>query len=433
MNAQHFQPLSRRTFLRGAGIALALPFLDSMFPRAHAKDGDKATRRMICINTALGMHAEFFFPKGAGRDYTPSVYLEAMKEHRDDFTVFSGLAHPGMEGGGHAAELSFLTGAPEPHLPSFHNTISLDQFMADKIGSATRFPSLSLASSGNIAGSLSVNRSGVNLPGEQRPSKVFAQLFLQGSPEDVKCEEKRLSEGRSVLDTVSAQAKKLEARVGAGDRAKLDEYFTSVREMEQRLQAIQAWSKKPKPKVELPPPSDVQNTADLIGKMDALFNLLPLALQTDSTRVITMLIGECGVPPIPGVTSGDHALSHHGQEPEKIAQLRLIETAKMKSVAGLLTKLKAVKEGGDSLLKNTMVLFGSNLSNASNHSTQHLPILLAGGPFKHGQHIVAAPPENLNENKPLCNVFVSMLQGMGLETNKFGSSTGTQTGLELAS
>jgi len=430
MNAQRFQPLSRRTFLRGAGVALALPFLDSMFSRAHAKEGE-APRRMICINTALGMHAPFFFPQGAGRDYTPSAYLEQLKEHRDDFTVFSGLAHPGNEAGGHNSELSFLTGAPDPQLPGFHNTISLDQFVADKLGPVTRFPSLSLASTTSISGSLSVNRSGVNLPSEGRPSKIFAQLFLQGSPEEVKREEKRLAEGRSVLDTVSAQAKKLEGRVSVHDRDKLDEYFTSVREMEQRLQAIQDWSHKPKPKVDMPPPTDVQNTADLIGKMDALFNLLPLALQNDSTRVISMLIGECGVPPIPGVTAGDHALSHHGQEPEKIAQLRLIETAKMKSVAGLLTKLKSIKEGGDSLLKNTMVLFGSNLGNASNHNTQHLPILLAGGPFKHGQHIVSAPPEDLKTNKPLCNLFVSMLQAIRIETDKFGSSTGTLTGLEL--
>jgi hypothetical protein len=170
----------------------------------------------------------------------------------------------------------------------------------------------------------------------------------------------------------------------------------------------------------------------MIGKMDALFNLLPLILATDSTRVITLYIGESGVPQIPGVTMGDHELSHHGQEPQKIEQLRLIEEAKAKSLAGLLRKLKASEEGGESLLRNTTVLFGSNLGNASNHSTFNLPILLAGGGFKHGQHLQVAPQGKTQNSLPLCNLFVAMIQRMGIETNKFASSTGTVPGLETA-
>ena len=166
--------------------------------------------------------------------------------------------------------------------------------------------------------------------------------------------------------------------------------------------------------------------------MDALFNLLPFALATDSTRVITLFIGESGVPPIPGVTRGDHDLSHHGQEPEKLEQLRLIEMAKTKSLAGLLAKLKAAQEGGESLLHNTAVLFGSNLGNASNHATANLPIILAGGGSKHGQHLVVAPKSDLKQIAPLCNLFVSMLRHMQIEADKFGTSTGTVTGLEMA-
>lgn len=426
-------PLSRRTFLRATGVSLALPFLDAMLSRSRGEESAARPRRMICVCTVLGLHGPLFFPSGTGREYEASPYLDLLKEHRDEFTVFSGFAHDGNEAGGHNSELSFLTAARDPQLPGFKNSISLDQFVADKIGVATRYPTLTLASVTSHAQSLSVNRSGVNLPAESKPSKVFAKLFLDGSPEEIQRETARLAEGRSVLDAVSDQARRLSGKVGPGDREKLDEYFSSVREMEQRLQAMQTWSKKPKPKVDAPIPSDVSNAADQIRKMDMLFDLMPLALQTDSTRVITMLIGQSDEPiPIPGVSMGHHTLSHHGQEPEKIAQLRKIEEAKMKSLAGLIAKLKATQETGDSLLTNTSVLFGSNLGNASNHSTNNLPILLAGGGFKHGQHLSVSPKGKENQHLPLSNLFVSMLQSMGIETDKFGSSTGTVTGLEKA-
>ncbi len=428
MNAPN--PMFRRTFLRASGVSLALPFLDAMMPRILAKDKGKRPRRMICVCTVLGMHGPLFFPTGQGRDYKGSPYLDLVKEHRNDYTVFSGFAHDGTEAGGHNSELSFLTSARDPQLPGFRNSISLDQFVADKIGVATRYPTLTLASVTSHAQSLAVNRSGVNLPAESKPSKVFAKLFLNGTPEEIRRETDRLAEGRSILDAVSDQAKRLSGKVGPGDRDKLDEYFSSVREMERRLQAMQTWSKMPKPKVDAPTPTDVSNAADQIRKMDVLFDLMPLALLTDSTRVITMLIGQSDEPiPLAGVSMGHHTLSHHGQEPEKIAQLRKIEEAKMKSLGGLLRKLKATREGGDPLLANTTVLFGSNLGNASNHSTNNLPILLAGGGFKHGQHLALAPKGKENQSVPLCNLFVSMLQGMGIETDKFGTSTGTVPGL----
>lgn len=424
-----FRPLSRRTFLRAAGVSLALPLLDSMLPRALGGSAAMQPRRMICMCTSLGLHAPFFFPKTAGRDYESTPYLDKLRQHRDDFTVFSGLSVEGNESAGHGAEATFLTGAMHPEQPGFHNSISLDQVVADEVGVATRFPSLVLGTSG---GSLSVNRSGVKVPADSKPSKIFAKLFLEGTPKEVRQEMDRLDEGRSILDAVSDDARRLGGSVGAADRAKLDEYFTSVREMEQRLAAMQAWSRKPKPKVNVPPPQDVQNVADLTGKMDVLFDLIPLALQTDSTRVITLHIdGDDYVLPIPGVTMGHHALSHHGQEPMKIEQLRRVEEAEMASFAGLLTKLKAAREGSDSLLSNTTILFGSSLANASSHSTIHLPILLAGGRFKHGQHVVAVPHDDMSRSKPLTKLYVSMLQSVGLETDKFAHTTGTLPGLEM--
>jgi hypothetical protein len=160
---------------------------------------------------------------------------------------------------------------------------------------------------------------------------------------------------------------------------------------------------------------------------------MPLALETDSTRVVTIYVsGDDYVLPISGVTMGHHSLSHHGQEPEKLVQLRRVEAAIMKSVGGLVGKLKSTKEGGESVLRNTSVLFGSSLGNASSHSTSQLPILLAGGGFKHGQHLVVAPHGDLKQSAPLSNLFVSMLQQMGIESDKFGTSTGTVTGLEAA-
>ena len=419
--------MSRRHFLRASGVALALPYLDAMLPRGWSAASAPQPKRMICVFTSLGMHAEDFFPTGAGRDYQASTYMEAIAEHRDDFTVFSGFAHPGNESAGHNAEVTFLSAALNPQLPGFRNSVSLDQFAAEQLGPVTRFPSLIMGTGGSR---ISVSRSGVQLPTEILPSKVFAKLFLDGTAEEVRREMDRLNEGRSILDAVSDDAKRLSGSVSAGDREKLDEYFTSVREMEKRLQAMEAWAHKPKPKVNAPMPQDVQNAADIIGKMDVLFDLMPLALETDSTRVVTIYVsGDDCVFPIPGVTMGHHALSHHGQEPDKIAQLRRVEEAMMKSVGGLISKLKSTREGGEAVLRNTSVLFGSSLGNASSHSTAQLPILLAGGGFKHGQHLVVAPQGDLKQSAPLSNLFVSMLQQMGIETEKFGTSTGTVTGL----
>lgn len=425
--------LSRRTFLRATGVSLALPFLDAMLPRVFGDGRAAPPPRMICISTVLGLHAPLFFPKETGRAYEPSPYLRLLQGHRDDFTVFSGFAHEGNESDGHNSEITFLTAARNPQRPGFRNSVSLDQFVAEKTGALTRFPSLTLASVTSRARSLAVNRSGVNLPAESKPSKVFADLFLDGTPAEVRQETARMAEGRSVLDAVSEQVRQLAGKVGPGDRDKLDEYFTSLREAERRLHALQTWSRKPKPKVAVPLPADVTDRADQIAKMEVLFDLMPLALQTDSTRVITMLIGESNVPiPLPGVTLGHHVLTHHGQDPEKIAQLRTVEEAEMRAFAGLLAKLKATQENGTSLLATTSVLLGSNLGNANSHSTANLPILLAGGGFKHGQHLAVAPKGREYQPVPLSNLFVSMAQRMGIETDRFGGSTGTVTGLEAA-
>jgi hypothetical protein len=411
--------LSRRTFLRAAGVSLALPWLDA-FARAGAT---APPRRLVCICTPLGLHPPFFFPARAGKDYPLSPYLEVVKDYRDDFTVLSGLSHPDV-GNSHDSLYSFLTGAPHPEIRAgFRNTVSLDQFAADRIGGETRFASLALADEGF---SLSWTRSGALVPSDSWPSSVFARLFLEGRPEEVQAQARRLQDGRSILDSVGDQAKKMQPGLGSSDRDKLDEYFTSVRELELRLARAEEWSKKPKPKVDVKQPQNITNPADVIGRTRLMFDLIHLAVQTDSTRLITMLLaGTSLVPVVPGVSLGHHDLSHHGQDPNKIEQLKKIELETMKAVRDLLKKLKESREDGVSLLDRTMVFFSSNLGNASTHGVKNLPVLLAGGGFRHGQHLAFDPAEP----PPLCNLFVSMLGRLGIETERFGSSTGPLTGL----
>ena len=414
--------IHRRTFLRSAGITLSLPWLESL-----ASAAKQPPRRMVCICTPLGLHPENFFPKQPGRDYALSPYLEILKEHRQDMTVISGLEHAGMGSSfAHQASASFLTGMPGAGRPGFRNAISLDQLAAEHIGMQTRFPSLVL--SGEGSGGLSWTRTGALIPADNSPAKVFARLFLEGEADEAQQQLRRLEDGRSILDDVAAQAKSLRSKIGSEDRDKLDEYLTSVRELEVRMVNDESWAKKPKPKVNVPVPKDITNTADLIGRTRLLFDLAHLALQTDSTRLITiMLAGSTFAPPIPGVSLGHHDLSHHGKDPSKLAQLKIVETETMKTINDLLTKLKQGQEVDHSLLDRTTVFLGSNLGDGSSHSTRNLPVLLAGGGFKHGQHLAfdpASPP-------PLCNLFVSMLQRLGFETDRFSTSTGTLTGLEL--
>ena len=416
--------LTRRTFLRAAGVSLALPVLESLQPRLFAAGKTPAIRRALFICTPLGVHPANFFPTEAGRDYALTPYLEVLKDFRNDFTVMSGLAHPEV-GSTHDSIYSFLTGAPHPEIRAgFRNSISVDQFAAERIGGQTRFPSLSLSAEGF---GLSWTRSGALVPPDLYPANLFARLFLEGRPDEVQAQARRLRDGQSILDTVREQAQRLQPTLGTRDREKMDEYFTSVRELEQRLVTNEEWSKKPKPKVTAAPPQNNLNPADLIGKNRLLFDLIHLALQTDSTRLITMLLlGTSLVPPIPGVSQGHHDLSHHGQDPAKLAQLKTVELEKMKTLRELLEKLQRTEEQGETLLDRTMVFFSSNLGNASNHSTRNLPVLLAGGGFQHGQHL-AFDPKNA---PPLCNLYVSLLQRLGLESERFSSGTGPLKGLE---
>lgn len=417
--------LPRRTFLRASGVTLSLPLLDALRLKTRGNEPVAPPRRFIGICATLGFHAPYLFPKTVGRDYESTPYLDLLQEHRNDFTLFSGVSHPEVDGG-HFAEASFLTSAPHPKASSFKNTISLDQYLVEKSVPNTRIPFLTLATR---KGSLSWTAGGVAIPASTSPSQLFRKMFINGTADEVALQVNQLRTGRSILDAVLCQANRLHQGLGTGDKDKLDQYMTAVRDVENRLQSAEDWVHKPKPTVGVKPPIDNPNEADMMDRSRLLFDLIELAFTTDSTRVVTLSMDAYGpgVTPVPGVKLGHHNLSHHGMDPQKIAELKLIDEAQMKVFGYLLTKLKGAKEQGGTLLDRTAVVFGSNLGNASSHDTRNMPMFLAGGGFRHGQHLAF----DATNNYPLCNLYVSILQRMGIETDRFGSSTGTMTGLEM--
>lgn len=415
--------MPRRAFLRAAGVALALPLTE----RAWAAAGEPP-HRMVLINASMSLIPWHFFPKQSGRNYEPSRYLGLLKDHRARTTVLSGVSHPEVDGG-HHAEISYLTGAPHPGASGFRNTISVDQYAADRIGHLTREPSLVLhAGPESQKNGLSWTPSGVMIPAESKPSEVYRRLFLTGSKEEVDARIEELRHGRSILDAVRERAKRMERGLGGADREKLGEYFTGIRDLEQRLSAAEKWERTPKPKVKAPMPKDLKDGSDVVGMARLMYSMAKLALETDSTRIVTLKVHSYGDVKIEGVTQGHHPLTHHGKRPEALRQLELIEEARLRELGGFLDALAGSKEAGGSLLDRTMVMYGSHMGDANRHSNDNLPVLLAGGGFRHGAHLAF----DRERNTPLGNLFVSMLQRMGVETDRFASGTGTLTGLEPA-
>lgn len=428
MKNVHFnfsQSLSRRTFIKGAGAAMALPWLDAMTPAFAKPSAYLAPKRFVSVSLALGLHAPNLDPIDSGFGYTPSLYLSKIQDILGDMTIVTGSSHPDVSGG-HKASGSILTGAPYSRSAVFKNTISIDQHMAKHLGHHTRFPSLVLnLSSSN---SPSYTETGSMIPAESSPSKLFNKLFVADTKEEQAQQVERLKEGRSIMDVVAGDAKTLQNSLGAGDRDKMDQYFESVRAFEKRLGASEGWVQKPKPIVKMKPPRDISDDDEVIKQKKLMLDIMLLALQTDSTRFMTLHIdGNGGPVPIPGINEGYHSLSHHGLDDDKIDQLTLVESALIETWGGFVRGLKQSKESDGTLLDQTNVLLTSNLGNASSHDNKNMPVLFAGGGFRHGQHIAF----NKEDNYPLPNLFVSALQRQGLETDRFATSTGTMTGLEL--
>lgn len=418
---------TRRHFLRAAGVTLALPALES-FSQNSTTTG--VPRRLVAIQTNQGIMPHLFFPEKAGRDYELSPYLKLIEPFREDFTVFSGLSHPGVDGG-HANEVCYLSGAPHPAGAGFRNSISLDQFAAERLAAGTRFDSLVVGVGNSGDRGMSYNRSGVGIPPEADPAKLYRALFIDGSPEEVDLRVNDLRAGRSLLDTVRERARRLEKTVTASDRARLEQYYTAIRELEAQLHQAEAWARKPKPKVALAEPPPMKDASVLISRLRATYDIVRLALETDSTRIVSIYVQPLGtITEIAGVQNETHALTHHGNRPEMIAELRKIEEAQWLAFRDFLTGLEAVKEAGSgvSLLDRSSVFYGTCMGNANGHSNTNWPLLLAGGGFRHGQHLAF----DTQRNEALAKLFVSLLQRLGIETDEFSSGKGTLRGLEMA-
>lgn len=408
--------LSRRAMLRGAGLSLGLPMLEAMTPAFAAVQESHKAKRFVGVSLALGLHNPNLVPEGSGRDYKPSRYLAGIQDLREDFTVVSGSSHPGVTGG-HTAEGSIFSACPNARGSTTRNTISLDQLMAKHLGHETRFPSLVLNTNSQTSPSYTEN--GSMIPAENSAMKLFTRLFVNDTPAEQERQAELIRSGRSVMDVVGAEAKSLQRELGAGDRDKLDAWFTSVRELEQRLAANESWTHKPKPKVALKPPTQIPRDNEVAVERIFL-DIIHMALVTDSTRFITLHVTGNNVQGIEGVDEAYHNLSHHGMDEEKLAQLALVEQGVINEWAGFLRKLKS-----DSLLAETMVLLTSNLGNASAHDNKNMPVLFAGGGFKHGQHLAF----DQKDNHPLPNLYLTAIQKLGLEQESFATSSNVMPGL----
>ena len=450
-------PISRRTVLRGLGAAMALPVLDAMAPiggiaRAAAEaaatgGGTSSPLRMAAFFLPNGMVMEDWTPakEGAGFDLPPT--LKALESVREQITVLSGLAldnarAKGDGPGDHArSAAAFLTGA-HPYKTSGSDIklgVSVDQVAAKAVGNNTRLPSLELGlDRGALAGNcdsgyacayvsnISWSSETTPVPKEVNPSKVFDRLFGPANErEAAEFRAKRLRYRKSILDFVADDAKKLSRGLGRSDQRKLDEFTTSVREIEKRVERDREQQAKAKelakvPDVKVPDeiPDDIQEHFRLMTDM------LVLAFQMDLTRVSTFMVASDGSDRtyrMLGISEGHHTLSHHGNNREKIDQIRKIDKFHVERFAYFLKRLSEIREGEKSLLDNSMVLFGCGIGDGNRHNHHDLPILLAGrggGTITPGRHL------QYEKNTPLCNLYVSMLDRMGAKTEKFGDSTG---------
>ncbi len=419
----------RRTFLKAAGVCIALPALESL-PRAlRAGETAAMPKRLVCVGNEFGMYPGAFWPEAPGTDYSVTPLLEPLAPHREQFTLFSHLDHGHK--GGHFAVHTFLTGVKSVEAKGMPDGgISLDQRAAEHVGSQTRFPSLAIGSEDGLHGGcmMSWTRTGTRITPIPGPRELFRQLFVEEDAEAKRQTADRLSLQGSILDAVLGDAKSLGRRVNKNDAAKLDEYLASVRDVEQKLDLNKHWQQVAKPQVEMKQPENQGLTRDL----PAIYDLIALALQTDSTRVATLEIGGSFAASDLGIKSGYHSLSHHGQVQSNIDLLVQIELYQMQQFADFVEKLRSIREpeSDGTLLDSTMVLLGSGMGNANSHTNSDLPILLAGGGFKHGEF--KEFPQEARKRVPLSNLYVSLLQRFGVETDRFSMSTGTLTGLELA-
>ena len=409
---------SRRSFLKAAGVSVALPMLESL----GAAPAGERPMRLVCIASALGMNPEAFFPANYGRDFQLSPTLSSLSSLKEDFTVFSHMDHPGIFTK-HGAMNSLLSGVDAKQASAGKN-ISVDQVAAAHVGYETRFPSVHI-SLGGLQGA-SWTASGIKVREENDPHALFRKLFVTDSQAAKQARKLELEHQGSILDLVRDQAKRVGKNVNPSDRRKLDEYLTAIRDAEQRIQGMQRWQSVPKPSVQYDDSIKAHSAMDYGTLSPLMFDLLFLAILSDSSRVFTAGFGMHNhVIELDGVTMGYHSITHHGRLREKLRQLRIIDGFYISQMARFMSKLKAAETGAGNLLDETMVFFGSCLGDASRHSNRNLPIILAGGGLKHEGHVDAMLPGG--RQTPLNNLYTTMLQRFGIEIDRFNNATGTVT------
>jgi hypothetical protein len=416
-------PLNRRTFLRGTGVAVALPMLEAMIPNVRAaRLTRKPVKRFVCLSNNYGVYQKAFFPdvSQTGAGYEMPETLRGLERHREDCTVFSNLDH-GFTGG-HQGVPVLLSGV-RPVLA--HNyaegNISLDQKLAEHHGAATRFPSMTLGvRERNL---LSFSRTGVQVPSIDVRA-IYRAMFFEDTPQKRISETERFKRHSSILDVVREQAKALDRELGKQDQEKLEEYFESVRTLEKKIVQQEPWLDRPKPKTDVKEPNPGNGIEE---QLKAMIEMISLALQTDSTRAITCTSGF--VNGDFGLNGGYHGFSHHGERPEQVAALKKIEGFQISMMSYLIDLLKGQEDliNGGTLFDHTSILYGCGMA-AGTHTNKNMPLVLAGGSFKHGEHKVYPEPDS--QRVPAANLLLSILQNGGLNIDRFGSSSGSLTGLE---
>ena len=416
-----FTSLNRRHFLHGTSIGLAIPTMESVANEsgnAEHPNGPSKPRRLVCIGNHLGFYPGNFFPADAGEDYTATSTLEPLQQHRTDLTVFSNLDH--QLNGGHRAVHGFLSGIKKEEAAGFPvKNISLDQAAAEHVGSETRFSSINAGLGEGT--DMCWTRSGVRIPPVNNPATLFKALFVEASKTQLQSERNRLLHQASLLDALNESAHALNKTLNVADRNKLDQYLTSVRDVEKRLQMSKEWIDRPKPASPIEAVAEEERLQ--IDEMKLLYDLLALALQTDSTRVATLEI-PLGFQTVELNLGGYHGLSHHSKLEERLRQLQVVESFFTRRLSDFISLLKEAQ-----IFDDTLIVFGSGMSDGSVHSNRDLPVLLAGGGIRHRGHVIC--PTAQHERVPLCNLWLSILQWFGSEQERFGKSTGTFSPMQI--
>ncbi|QDU41074.1 hypothetical protein Mal4_54390 [Maioricimonas rarisocia] len=441
------KPLARRTFLQGVGATLALPMLDAMRPARAAAAAGSAPRRMAYVFFPNGAIMPDWKPEGVGADYELPRTLQPLARHKSDLLVISGLAHDmarahGDGAGDHARSCAtFLTGSHPRKTDGadIEVGVSVDQVAASEIGNQTRLPSLELGiEAGRQAGScdsgyscayssnISWKSATTPMAKEINPRAVFERLFGNGV-DDAKARAERNFYRKSILDFVSDDAARLRSQLGQTDRRKLDEYLTSVREIEQRIEQSDVETKRQIP--DMPMPEGVPS--ELSQHIRLMYDLMLVAFQTDSTRIATFMLANEGSNRAyreVEVKDGHHQLSHHRDDEKKVAQLQKIDQFLIEQFAYFLDRLKATPDGEGTLLDHTMITYGCAISDGNRHRHEDLPCLVAG---KGGGAVTTGRHMKIESETPMANLFLSQLEAVGVQRDRLGDSTGKLPGLTV--